>query len=658
MKSGRALDGKAQLGATRAATGLMITGVVNVGMLVVMLLCASEVYGQAAATRPVARPMVVGPARATKEDGVAFRIDRFELEYVEKREGVPAINELMQVEIELGRTDDGYVAPRLGLPTVRFRLANASRQLFDRYYQSALLAIDTQIVRYFNAKGVIGVFVAQDSKDIDSDTGADLRPPNRRAMKIMILVGVVKELRTLASGARFPTGERVNNPAHKKITDNSPVKPVSMGGPELLRKDLLDDYIFRLNRHPSRRVDLAISAAQEQGGVAVDYLVAEAKPWSVYAQVSNTGTRQTNEWRERFGFLHNEVTGHQDTLSIDFITASFSDSQSVVAFYEAPVYSFDRLRWKAYGSWSEFTASDVGFTGEEFKGDEWMVGGELIVNFYQQRELFVDAIGGVRYRNINVTNDTANTDGEGKFLEPYLGLRLERNTEETSTNGEAQLLFGFGSSIKSTNNETGTTTDTPEGLGRINAEEDFVVFQAQVTHSFFLEPLFYTRDKFSTLAHEIALSGRMQWGFDRLIPQEEEVVGGLFTVRGYPESVVAGDSIFVGSIEYRFHYPRSRPPMEMERQKRLFGKPFRWVPESAYGKADWDLILKGFLDVGKTIQTDKLSFENDDTLVGAGVGVEVQFKQNVTLRADWGFALSDIEGEVDTGDNRVHVVFT
>src|SRR5678816_521093 len=89
-----------------------------------------------------------------------------------------------------------------------------------------------------------------------------------------------------------------------------------------------------------------------------------------------------------------------------------------------------------------------------------------------------------------------------------------------------------------------------------------------------------------------------------------------------------------------------------EKQKRLFGHTFRWVPETAYGKADWDFILKGFLDVGSTIQTDRLSFEQDDTLVGIGIGAELQFKQNITLRADWGFAMNEIENEVDSGDNR------
>ena len=143
----------------------------------------------------------------------------------------------------------------------------------------------------------------------------------------------------------------------------------------------------------------------------------------------------------------------------------------------------------------------------------------MIVNFFQKRELFLDAIGGIRWRSINVTNDTAHTEGEGDFLEPYIGLRLERATEETTTSGEAQLLFGFGSNIKSTNTDTGISTSTPEGLGRISAEEDFVIFQAQLTHSFYLEPLLNgDRSKFHNLAHEVVISGRMQWAFDRLIP--------------------------------------------------------------------------------------------------------------------------------------------
>ena len=45
--------------------------------------------------------------------------------------------------------------------------------------------------------------------------------------------------------------------------------------------------------------------------------------------------------------------------------------------YDRPVFDFDRLRNKIYGSWNEFTASDVGQANEQFTGDEWTVGDEL-----------------------------------------------------------------------------------------------------------------------------------------------------------------------------------------------------------------------------------------------------------------------------------------
>ena len=53
---------------------------------------------------------------------------------------------------------------------------------------------------------------------------------------------------------------------------------------------------LRLNRQPGRRVDVAISGAGDLGLVDLDYpVVAQSrKPWYIYAQASNTGTKETN----------------------------------------------------------------------------------------------------------------------------------------------------------------------------------------------------------------------------------------------------------------------------------------------------------------------------------------------------------------------------
>jgi len=93
---------------------------------------------------------------------------------------------------------------------------------------------------------------------------------------------------------------------------------------------------------------------------------------------------------------------------------------------------------------------------------------------------------------------------------------------------------------------------------------------------------------------------RIDLANNRLIPNEEQAVGGLYTVRGYPESITAGDNAVIASLEYRFHLPRtfrvSEPGHIGERPIGWMGRDFRWAPQQSFGRADWDLIFKAFID--------------------------------------------------------------
>ncbi|MCH7572841.1 MAG: hypothetical protein IH891_08000 [Planctomycetes bacterium] len=141
------------------------------------------------------------------------------------------------------------------------------------------------------------------------------------------------------------------------------------------------------------------------------------------------------------------------------------------------------------------------------------------------------------------------------------------------------------------------------------------------------------------------------------MPQAEAVAGGLYTVRGYPESAVAGDDIIIARFEYRYHVPRAFD-IDPEPEE-LFGEPFRSAPQYVYGRPDWDLILKGFFDVARVSLNDRLSFEKNETLIGVGVGAEFIFKRNFNVRLDWGFALEDVTtASVNSGSNRLHVLAT
>ena len=169
-------------------------------------------------------------------------------------------------------------------------------------------------------------------------------------------------------------------------------------------------------------------------------------------------------------------------------------------------------------------------------------------------------------------------------------------------------------------------------------------------------------DERTGFAHEVALRAAGQYAFgSRLVPNYQDVMGGLYTVRGYPEAIVAGDSSVVASAEYRLHVPALLT--SREEAGSLFGKPFRWRPQYAYGPTDWDLIARAFVDVGRTMNSDRESFEVDQTLVGAGVGLELSITRRFNVRADVGWALEGLDNAdgstlVERGDVQLHFVGT
>lgn len=590
-----------------------------------------------------------GPGGATTRlaEGV-YPLTGVKVNYLKEQPQQPPVDELMNAVVELGVKGDAYVAPRDGEQRVKLRLGDVGRGEIQKIQRSGIESLYTQIVHFYNARGIIGVYVVVDAKDIDGND-RDIRPADRTTLQFIVVTSAVKQVRTVLTGDRVKEDSRVDDPRHQFIKDRSPLKATP--GSDMLNKDELDEYVMRLNRQPGRRVDVAVSGAGEIGGVTLDYLVSEARPWYVYAQLSNTGTKQTNEWRERFGVVDNQLTGHDDVFSLDYVTAGFTASHSVITSYELPFFSFDRLRYKVYGSYNEFEASDVGQNNEQFSGDQWVVGNEMIFNVFQHRELFLDLVGGVRGQGVSTNNVTAQLEGRATFVAPYAGIRVERATDLAVTTGQVTVIDYI----------SGDDQRSIEALGRAQPTENPVVLQWDFAQTLYLEPLLFPNAFAagnSTLAHELYFGTRGQYSPNRLFPQVQEVAGGLYSVRGYPESIAAGDTVVIGSVEYRFHFPRILPVNADPKRPFLWEKRFKYAPTQVYGRPDWDLIARAFFDAAQVWNSDKLPFEEDRTLAGTGIGVELQYKQNLNIRVDWGFALIGVRDEVSAGENRVHVSAT
>lgn len=590
-------------------------------------------------------------------DGGRHFISRFEIEFASDDPALPDPAEVLAAVVPLVKTPDGFVAPRENRGAVlRLPLSGLEEAGGAWLYDSALARIAPAVVIRLQELGLIGVYAEPDRSQFSVIGGkvVDGRAPDDTSLRLIVTTGRVTQLRTTGIGDRVPADETVDNPVHDRIREKSPIQPAGVEtGVSVLRGDLIDDYVHFLNRHPGRRVDVAVAATGERpGAVLLDYLVTENRPWLMYAQVGNTGTQSTSVLRERFGYINNQLTNSDDVFSVEYLTANFSDLHALVTSYERPLFD-DRLRGRIYGSWYTYTASDVGQPNANFDGDGYSIGAELIWNFLQIEDRFFDAVFGLRYDSVTVDNELADITENERFVLGYTGVRYERIGEAASTRASGMLEFSL----------DGADQQSANRLGRFDADETWVVMNLGVEQSMYLEPLLDPDlAENASLVHEVVLSARGQIAFDhRLVPNYEQVVGGLFTVRGYDEAIVAGDSVFVGSAEYRFHLPRSFAPEPQPSD--FLGAPFRFSPQYKYGPVDWDLIFKGFVDVGVTVNSDRLSFERNNTLVGMGVGAELALSRHLNARLDIGWALQDAEttgGEIENeaGDMRLHFLVT
>jgi len=612
----------------------------------------------------------------------------------------PSLEELLPIEVELIETEFGWAAPRAD-ETRTLKIVGGPESETIRLEASGLARMLRAIVAALHEAGLYGVDVRPSSNDIDLEREADLRPEGRTVLALRVTVGHIKQIRTVALGDRITSDWKINNELHRRILEDSPLQATGVtdeNDTDLLDRHELEDYLFRLNRHSGRRVEAALSPAEEAGGIVLDYRVLESKPWYVYAQVANTGTRRSNAWQTRLGVVDRQFTDRDDVLSIEYLNAGLEDVNGLRARYQAPFFrakrpdwmnrrkgdsslldwiprekipwwGVDRLRWEIDFGWGKSRADRSstfqGLANDDVTSDQFQYGGRFIYEAWQHRDFFVDFWGGLRLRDSSVRNQQAgDSRAKALFVIPVAGIHAERINQLSS--------FGLDLSIQGS---VSTVDDRDlDGLGRDGTDDQYAILDFNLGYSAFLEPLLFPeawRDpsthRSSTLAHEIAIGIRGQYAFDyRLVPQASLTIGGLYSVRGYDQSVAVGDSVIIGSLEYRFHVPRAFPVAREPLRVPFIGN-FRAAPQQVYGRPDWDLTLRTFLDVGRSIRNDTSNGqagpnEINQTLVGAGVGAELLLKSNFRARIDWATALKGTKGDIsnptEVWDNEIHVLFS
>ncbi len=594
-------------------------------------------------------------------------VDRFSFRYGLPHPQLPALETLQTVGVALGQHEGVWtVRPGSGEQGLVLGAVPAGAQ-FDA---AGLRFVAEQLVTHYNQRGFYGVWVAFEGIDVTARGLVDRRPPDTTTLSVVVWASQVAEARTLARGRRFPAAEANQNPKHRWILQRSPLQPPEAAGApgSLFQRDRLESYLRALSADSSRRVEASIASAGSPGLIVLDYLVTEAKSWQVFSQISNTGTEATSLWRARVGFQHNQLTNHDDVFNLDVLSTPDFGSRAAFMSYRRPLIRPGTLTARVYGSFGDFAADGRAFENLRFIGDNWLGGAEVTYRRDVGKTWELTTALGANYTRYSVATTvgpTSITEGESPFLVPFLNVGATREMER----GALSLGLRLEKSLEGVaNTEPGRGYDS---LGRIGATADWTSLRWQVGYQTFLPSWFSGKDGRESQTHEVSLRsrGRVLLGEARLIPQEQDLVGGAFSVRGYPESAVSADEMVLFSAEYGFHFPRSLTPGPVGR---WLGQPFHWRPPQALRPPDWDLVLRGFVDYARRQVTPEadapppepgtalpLSERNVD-LLGAGLGVEFVLKQMLSIRCDVGRVFRALEDEdrtvAESGDLRAHVV--
>lgn len=539
--------------------------------------------------------------------------------------GMPAEGKLMQTAVTLCRTGSAYSGGRTSegerVTLTLAELAGADGTLTD----SARVAIQAAVVAALNDAGIAGVACLV-------EPAASAQDPNT----IKVVVAQIGSVRTTGTGVRAgQDGKAVDDARHSAVKAGSPLQPG-----DLLQTQALEDYLYSLSRFPGRTVSAAVTSEPASAQVVLDYFVQEKSIFDVFATVANTGTRQTNYWQERIGILATQLSDNDDILAIEYQTASFSGFDSVTGYYDARVGTLQDLRWRVTGQWGRYNSSQIGLGDEGFDGSNWGVQGELIWTFLQHGNAFLDLDASLKFWNSETSTPALAAQGDAYFVTASATMDALAVGESSAAQGS----FGFEYT------GTGAGQASLDDLGRTDTSPNWVTLNGSVYGSFYLDPLLdpnWGKQGVTSrpLVHEVFGSLRGQYAFDyRLTPLAQYVLGGLYTVRGFAQSISAGDSAMVGTVEYRLHVPRLFPAAEPSGSFPFLDRPFRWAPDSTNGASpDWDLVASAFFDGGVIGNSDAFPFEVNTGMLSAGIGLDLTIMEGVSIGVDWGWALNSVE---------------
>ena len=454
-----------------------------------------------------------------------------------------------------------------------------------------------------------GLVAFPDPDDIDPVSGKDLRSPGDTSLTIKVWVSRLGSVSVESDGVDERERSRISHSVEKFIDRNDLTgKPVT--------KDTLT-ALKKFGSHSSRTSRVLLSADEKPGEVrAVMKIKQKDNRSNFFLSASNTGSKSTGEWMFSGTYFNDQLTGMDDRLSMSYLFSNTGERHGISTNYFIPLIAPQTLALGIGMGYSTYDASTYAATMIDFEGDTFFL--DLSMHF---SPLSLDGkLGtlsfetGLNFENLSAFNSISGSAGFST-INPRAGLKLESFGKNRMSRTSLMIKGNLSTINQDDQLAIGgdETTDTYSRLVFQHLEQlrmGRILRQSQGGEHPYLD------------RHLLSLRMEASWAMSsrRHLPMHQFITGGSSSVRGYPESIVAGDSGYLFSLEYKIPY---------------------FIFDGNAGPLAWSILP--FLDIGSTRVNDPRFYESSYTLAGAGLGFEFQLPYGAFARVDFAKPLKELK---------------
>jgi hemolysin activation/secretion protein len=408
--------------------------------------------------------------------------------------------------------------------------------------------------------------------------------------------------------------------------------------------------IFRLNALPDLSVDTDMKVREEADEksiprryVDLDFYVQDRLPIHGVSEIKNTGTRRTDEERIDLTLQHLNLTKHNDTLSFNLLgSLDMETLRTISSSYNFPIYNGGLSLTAGY---SDLKVDEV-VSGIDLAADGWFVGNRNFHHLFDNSSHTLNVAYGIQFTQLSdslILNQGVQVKTDIQTAPVSAGLIYHSNKPDLF-NGRNFLTLLV---TQNAGDAFGVTKEAEVQAIREDAAADYNYAQLQGSR---IQSIGGKIDDVSgeqIYAHYIFANFDLQYSGEPLLSADKKVVGGLESVRGYPENFVAGDNGFSGKLEVRTLIFKGALTKWLGRNKN-FDERRRYT-------ADY-IQLTGFLDGAYVEDEATTSIPSQNaTLLGVGAGLRFSVTGNSQLKLDYGYPIEDAEGASKNG--RLHFAF-